>query len=373
LFPTRSFFINILSFASSHKDITFAEKANQYAAKNINENQIDAIKANILLRDNAIYIYPSLKSEIFNSYFEQSAGEKYFAYSVNPLNRLQFIHSKLGNHYYFGDRKLTAFYQLENDPMFLGQKFASLGRHLLFQALNPSNQPRVVMELTSTLAKQFGSELPRPSVENSPINFVGRGSGRMFSEPFTPSKIDGVAYVSIDIGRDGKQFPSARQGLMLLYGRSIPADQRRITTFGRDISLISEEQYQAIQPPASLQNFPADLGNKNLEYSGIYEDGWISERSFFCLAITPNTKKLIIRGLIPQLGSEKAFSTELTIYLDGKPIAIQQLGLGDFSVEVPVSGLSGRQRVDLEFSKYQRLPGADGRITAGKINFIGFE
>lgn len=370
-FPSRDFYRGIFSFGKNPEHIEMSNLANQYSSSDVGKNGFDALQIDLIPKGEIAYIYPEVNLEIFNRYATKNEKEKYFVFEKLPKNRLQFIHSKLGNHYYLGDRKVTAFYQLENDPMFPGQKFSSLGRHLLFQTVNPSNQPRVVMELTSTVAKQFGSELPRPSVENSPINFVGRGSGRVFSEPFTPSKIDGAAYVSIDMGRDGMQFPSATKGLMLLYGREIPADQRRITAFGRDISLISEEQYQSLQPPASLQKFPADLANKNIEYSGIYEDGWISERSFFVLSAQPASKFLVVKGTVPQI-KDPNFSSVLNVSLNGKVTAQPKIGLGNFEVKVPVSALQSRQRVDLVFTNYQQLPGADGRITGGKIDFIGF-
>jgi hypothetical protein len=174
------------------------------------------------------------------------------------------------------------------------------------------------------------------------------------------------------MGRDGRQFPSATSGLMLLYGRSIPADQRRITTFGRDISLISQEQYQAIQPPASLKSFPLDLANKNLEYSGIYEDGWISERSFFVLSPDTNSKFITVNGSVPQLDDSK-FSTVLKVSVNGKEIGSKILGVGNFDLKMPASSMAAKQRIELAFSNYQTLPNGDGRIAPAKINFIGFE
>lgn len=374
LFPSRPFFRGFFGGLIDGSDdvAKIAALANQYQTRTFEENQFDALKLDFSASRGFVYIYSSVQSDIFNSYFSAQFKKNYFSINDAVVNRLQFLHSSLGNHYYLGDRKVTAFYQLENDPMFPGQKFSSLGRHLLFLVINPSSQPRVVMELSSTIAKQFGSTLPRPSVENTSINFVGRGSGRIFSEPFTPSKIDGTAYLSIDMGREGKQFPRATKGLMLLYGRSIPADQRQITTFGRDISVISQEQYRAIKPPAKLENFPADLGNKNLEYSGIYEDGWISERSFFVLSPIATSKFIKVTGSIPQFSDPK-FSTVLKMSLNGKEFGSQNLGLGNFEFKVPITSLESKQRIELVFSNYQTLPGDDGRITPAKINFIGFE
>lgn len=374
LFPSRPFFRGIFGgWIGGNDDIAnMAVQADQYQTRILEDNKFDEIKSNIIYYNNYIYIYPSIKSEIFNSYLAQDYGSSYFSYSSNASNRLQFIHSSLGNHYYLGDRNVTAFYQLENDPMFPGQKFASLGRHLLLQAINSSNQPRAVMELTATIAKQFESELPRPNINGSVMNFMGRGTGRVFSEPITPSQVDEARYVSIDMGRDGKRLPSSTKGLMLLYGREIPADQRRITAFGRDISLISEEQYQAIQPPANLKSFPADLADKNLEYSGIYEDGWISEKSFFVLSPNANSKFIAVTGSVPQIANPN-FSTILKLRVNGKEIGSQRLALGNFELKLPITSLAPKQRIDLEFSNYQTLPGSDGRIAPAKINFIGFE
>lgn len=372
LFPARSHFDTIFSFGRKNEAGGLVKQVSQYAPASVRGNDFGVLKENINNSKNAIYVHASVKSEIFNSYHLDSSGGRYFSYSVHPVNRLQFIHSKLGNHYYLGDRKATAFYQLENDPMFPGQKFASLGRHLLFEGVNPSDRPRVVMELTSTIAKQFQSELPVPSVENSKIKFVGRGSGRIVSERITPSRINESSYFSIDMGRDGMQFPGNPRGLMQLYGREIPADQRRITVLGRDISLVSEEQYQAIRPPASLQNFPVDLANKNIEYSGIYEDGWISEKAFFVLSPNEISRFVTVAGFIPEIG-DSGFSTIMTLSINGQKVDSRSLGVGDFEVKLPVTFLAPRQRIDVEFSNHQKLPSPDGRIAPAKINFVGFQ
>jgi hypothetical protein len=372
-FISRPFFRGIYNgWIGVDSDISkLAKSADQYQTRTFGDNQFDSFELDLLENNRSVYIYSSIQSDIFNVYSRAETKGKYFIIDNNLINRLQFIHSSLGNHYYLGERKVAAFFQLEDDPMFPEQKFASLGRQLLLRAIHPSDQPRLVMEFTSTVAQQYASELPQPSVEKTQLNFVGRGSGRVFSEPLRLSMIDNASYVSIDMGREAKQFPSNVKGLMLLYGLAVPADQRRITAFGRDISLISDEQYQSLRPPVSLKNFPADLADKNLEYSGIYEDGWISERSFFVLSAQQVSKFLVVKGIVPQI-KDPNFSSALSVSLNGKLIAQPKVGLGNFEVKVPVSALQSRQRVDLVFTNYQQLPGADGRITGGKIDFIGF-
>ncbi|EKN5912848.1 TPA: hypothetical protein RM800_003200 [Yersinia enterocolitica] len=376
-FPSRDYFDRIIN--TKTKDIAGKKEA-EYKDRRFREYQIETnskVNKFSLSADSENLSYRSLitttaKQNIFNGK-DLTNDLDYFELMIFPQNYLVFVHSELGNHY-FGppNHRNVAFYMLENDPMFPGQQFSALGQDLLFLAIRPTIKPRIMMELTSTLTKQFDSELPKPKIQNVPIDFIGRGSGRIFSDPIELTDIDGMSFVSVDMGRKGKQMSDSRNGLMLLYGRDVSLDSRYITTFGRNISLISEEQYQSLQPPQSIANFPTDLADPNLEYSGIYEDGWISERSFFKFKVGKETDKFIIRGMIPQLGKAADFSTELKIRINGQLVSQQKLGIGAFSVEVPVTGLNGSPRVDLEFTNYQQLPGDDGRITAGKIDFIGF-
>lgn len=382
IFPSRNFFINIADFFVTQKsndnatemDYTSLKKSSFIEHKAYGggiENKFNfPADASTILTKRAL-ITTQEKQTIFNA---TSSGEEnsYFRVVETPSNHLVFVHSDLGNHYYFGDRRKIAFYQLENDPMFTGQKFSALGEHLLFFALGVTEKPRIIMELSTTVVKQFDSQLPMPIVQKTAIKFVGRGTGRVFSDQIDPEYIDGVPFVSIDMARGGKQFPNSINGLMMLYGREVPADQRRITAFGRDISLISDEQFKALQPPASLEFFPTDLANKNLEYSGIYEDGWISEMAFFVLSPKASTKNLTVSGSVPQIDNPK-FTTTLRLLIDKKEVASRKVGIGNFEVEIPVANLNPRQRVEVQFSEYQKLPGGDGRITGGKINFLGFK
>lgn len=385
IFPSRNFFINIVDFAvKDGTDVTgWSEKFLKLKKSQFVEHQVETRSGpNKFVvpaggeKDIAkkTLITTVEQQTIFNGAHAKKGGE-YFQYINDPSNQLVFVHSELGNHYYFGDRRRISFYQLENDPMFPGQKFSSLGEHLLFLALAPTDRPRVVMELTDTVVKQFGSELPTPKVQDVVLNFLGRGTGRIYSEPLQPTYIDDIPFISVDMQRAPKQFPSSTKGLMLLYGRGVPADQRRLTSFGRDISLVSEEEYQRLIPPVQLRNFPEDLSNKNLEYSGIYEDGWISERAFFVLSKNEASTSLTVAGTVPQI-DDVGFKTILSLRINGKEVASKTLSTGAFEINVPVSrspGEPARKRLDLIFSRSQQLPGADGRITGGIINFIGFK
>jgi len=298
--------------------------------------------------------------------------ELLYKWSNNSHNHLVFVNSSLGRYYYgAGGSRQVSFYQLERDPMFVGRLFSSLGRRLLFLVVRPTQQPRLVIELTSTVLKQFDSELPHPTVNGVDIPFQGRGSGRL-AIPVPLTYVNGIAYLSIDMGRDGRPFPHFNRSLMMsLYGRNISLDPRFITTFGSNISLISDDSYQKIGAPANLKAFPEDLADTNLEYSGIYEDGWISEHAFFMLSPRPTDRSIRVKGLVPKIQTA-AFSTNLQIMVDDQIISTHQVGIGNFDIRVPVDHSDGRHRVELVWDKFQRLPGEDGRTTAGKVEFIGY-
>jgi len=385
LFPSRPFLIGLIDGEivkiapkdrANHPEIAEYERLK---AKNIlNFSLADSISGNRfaipvqLLNQTDESISIASKGEIFNRYNSEGNSTSYFSITNTKLNHLMFVHSELGNHYYLADAgQKIAYFQTEQDPLFSGREFTALGQHLLFLVRRSTSHPRAVMELTATVAKQFGSKLPDPIIQNVPVGFVGRGTGRVFSKPLEISTIQGLDFISIDMQRRGLPFPDPKHGLMLLYGRNIPADRRLITSFGRDISLVSEEQYQSIRAPAAVQKFPEDLANKNLEYSGVYEDGWISEKAFFVLRPT-NTDAgyLVIKGTVPLVDNPK-FATVLNVVIADRVVQ-KQLGLGAFNIKIPVIGLSERQRIDLSFTESQTLPGNDGRVTGGKIDFIGF-
>jgi len=309
--------------------------------------------------------------DVFNLYEQSPNVGNNFVAQGSLSEKLNFIHSDLGQHYYLGKAGNISYYPLENDPMFPGRKFAGFGRHFVFSVQSKDAKPRIVVELTSTLTKQFDSLLPEAKIQDVKLGFVGRGSGRIFSLPIQTSVRNGEKYIALDMGRAATPMVDEKKGLMLAYGRDIRLDRRLFTTFGRDISLISNASFERLKPPTTVSKFPSDLNNKNLEFSGIYEDGWISEKSFFVLSAEENTKKLIINGGIPMI-KDSNYSSRITVSIDGKSVATRDLGLGDFSVEIPVEKQIGARRVDILFSKFQQLPGEDGRYAAGFIRSMGF-
>ena len=309
---------------------------------------------------------------IFNRAYGQTLVPKVNLVSP-PKNYLIFLHSTRGEHYY-SDRKSVAFYQLEVDPLVKNQQMSSLGNYLLFQVISPTNNAHLVMEFSDTLLPQTNRVLPNIQVQgatNVSLDVVGHGSARIKSSPIDPKIINGKYFIQLHLDSPAKKFPYHPVGLNLLYGRKISFDSRKITTFGKAISLVQNKTTIA---PSFLATFPGDLENQNLYYSGLYEDGWFSDHSYAYLTKPKKTNKLVIKGNIPGEIVPQGYATDLTILLNGKVIKRQHLGSGKFDIEADTntSGENQTAKVETIFSKTFNLPKPDGRPIGGQVNYIGF-
>lgn len=289
-------------------------------------------------------------------------------------NHLIFINSDLGQGYYQGIRSLVSLFQVEYDPMIPGSSMAGAGRYMLLEVLNPASSTRLALELTSTLKGDAANLLPPAQVVGKtrvPLPLASRGSARVFSPPVVPQKIGGRYYLAIDMGVGGTPFPQRRTGLMRLYGLDLRLDNRTLVAFARDISLLSDEQYRSLRAPARVAVFPRDLTDQDLEYAGIYEDGWVSEQAYFQLSQPPGRSLLTVRGVVPKI-DDRDFSCEARVLVDGMELLKQTLRPGDFQLQAVVPFRSGRRRVDLRFSGFQRLPAPDNRPAVGRLALAGF-
>lgn len=305
----------------------------------------------------------------------RSATANLFALPMESVaNHLLFVDSKLGMTYYLAQLGRVSLYQVEPDVMFSEHTMSGCGRYLMFRLLNPSPSVRLMVSMTSTLKADRENRLPQATVNGGttvPLGLVGRGSGRVVSPPLTPRMVGGAPYLQVDMREQGTFFPFKRTGLMRLYGVNIKTDIRPLVGFMRDISLISEEEYQGIVAPTAVNQFPRDLMNPDFEYSGVYEDGWISEVSWMVLGQPETAGRLLIRGMVPEI-LDANFRTEIVVLMDGVEVARRMLKPGEFTLNTEVPMASGRRRVELRFSRTQRLPAPDGRPTAALMQFVGF-
>ena len=284
-------------------------------------------------------------------------------------NLLVFVQSRLGQSYYtFGDRTNVSFYQLEPDYFNPGKTFASFGRYALFRVVRPSRSVRLALTLTSTLRHDGRNMLPPASVvgaQRTSLPLVGRGSARVYSPPLEPQMIDGRPYVLLDMGERGTMPAVRRSGLENLFGGSIALDTRHVTSYVRDLSLVGDARFRRRRPPVVVRRFPQDLANPNLEYSGIYEDGWVGERSYLVLA-GGGPASLVLRGQIPPMRAQR-----VQVTVDGRKVLLRPVVPGPLRLRIPLPAAAGRRRIELDWSHLRGLPSPDLRPVAARLELVG--
>lgn len=371
IFPSCNFFTRSLP-GPYIKKMEYIEKVDKLLKKTEKaefycNNKKYSFNSPEIEKSGVIYI-ESLEPTSFNHSQNKNSSE-YLTLSRNTSNRLVFIESNLGSHYYTSGN--ISCYRLEKDPLFKGEKISALGRYQLFMVINPTPSPRLLMELTTTVLKDSGSALPSPMANNVKLPFVGRGSGRIYSQPIDLQIASGNSYVAVDIMKDPERFKNIRTGINNLWNKSVQDDPRNISVFARDISLVSADYYNKISPPYYIQNFPNDLKNINLEYSGIYEDGYLSERSFFILN-SKNKEKLII-DLNDYNKNSNQKAPLVSISVNGRDVYSGAPRGSELNIQIPIDIKQEKTKVNISFDQVYKLPDPDGRIVSGKLKRIAFE
>jgi hypothetical protein len=268
------------------------------------------------------------------------------------------------------DDRAVSLWQLVDDPSFPGKTLSGAGRFALFRILGPTPTVRVVLTLTnSPMQRPDGSHrLPPAAVVGSTrVRFpvAGSGSARVISAPLSPKIIAGVPYLVLDMGVNGELPVVRRPGLTGLWGKSVVIDPRFLTSYVRDISVISPAAYSHLRAPKAIRKIPADLGNPDLEYSGIYEDGWLGGDSYAYLAGGGATH-LLVRLAIPA-GTD---NQSLRVLVDGRVVYRRAERPGPVRLDLPLRGSAGRRRVELLWSKTTRLPAPDGRSVTAQLELL---
>jgi hypothetical protein len=197
----------------------------------------------------------------------------------------------------------------------------------------------------------------------------------------------GVGEVNINIPVE-QSFASKKQKVKLKFSKlqRLPnGDDRPVSIFiksiqftkseQRDSSPITDQVVDAIVPISGIARFPDDLANQGLEYSGIFEDGWLSDEAHIWLAPPSKDQKyqLVIKGMIPFV-DDQTFTTGVLVSLGETIVYRGSLGLGEVNINIPVEqGLaSNKQKVKLKFSRMQRLPNGDNRQVSMLVKSIQF-
>lgn len=330
--------------------------------------------------DKTWLVQDTVNRGIMNKRYVMSEGTRNFI--VQPWNevknRLIYISSTRGPIYYAvgNDKKiLISLNNVENDTAYPHELMQAVRRYLLFRIVNPSHRFRVEFNLTTSFQADGINQLPKTDVigkKRIHLPFIGNGSARVFSPPITPQIIRGIPYIEIDMNSEGKQFPDGKTGLMRLYGHNIPKNFRNIVGFARDVSIVSEKEYDQLKAPSFLSHFPLDLKNPNLEYSGIYESGLIGQHSYFMLSQPDPKARLVITGNIPVFHHHPVSPT-LIVTVDGRKVGEEKnLAPGHFALRIDIPYRSTRRKIELYFDKSQKCPAGDNRPISAQMTTLGF-
>jgi hypothetical protein len=274
-------------------------------------------------------------------------------------DHLVFIHSELSPHYYSSARFKAAFFQREPEPITHGEVyFHGSGRYNLFNIIHPSPNLRLIVDFSRTSLGKGRSKLPSKAIvigeQDYPLPFVGHGSARVVSPPIKPEYFEQNAYITLDFGEVPRPIEKEKTGLMRLWGVKFNLDDRRLVGFMRDASVITEEQYLALPRPTKIGDFPSDLSRyPGLEYSGLFEDGWVAEDAFFKLGPSHAGQILTFKGFIPDTAKFRTQGIDVTVALNGKPTEIVNLKTGEFTLTRLIKEATQITSISLHFSDAQ--------------------
>ena len=274
-------------------------------------------------------------------------------------DHLVFVHSELSPHYYSSARFRAAFFQREGEPVSKGKSyFHGTGRFNVFHIINPSPDLRVIVDFSRTSLGAGRSMLPKQATvvadDDYHLNFVGSGSARVISQVIRPEYYEGEPYFMIDFGDPARVIEKEKTGLMRWYGVKFALDDRRLVGFTRDISVITDEQYRSMPRPTKIGVFPRDLLEyKGLEYSGIYEEGWIGTDAYFKMGSSHSGQVLYFKGFIPDIPRFRKMGVDATISINEKPTEVVNLKAGRFAIARLVKDSADVTSISLHFSDSQ--------------------
>lgn len=303
---------------------------------------------------------------------------RFFSYldESSLRNFLIFVNSDQGQDFYLVGRK-PSYFPFEKDYYLHGKRFYGIGRYFLFEVLNPTEAVRIRVSLSRTLMGYGRTGLPRHATiraeHNALLELIGGGAANVYSSPIHPVTVEGHHYVAIDFGDELTAPPNPKRGLMRMYNVEIPIDIRMLIGYGRDISAVSEEDYSRLERPQNISKWPEDLfRGAGVEFSGFYEDGWVSDHAMMKLGPARAGGSLVIRGTLPRTGA-LAKGNDLRISINGSLIATDFLQPGGFELSVPIHSDLNVTTVNLDFARQENLPRGDDRPVSAQIKTIGLK
>ena len=303
-----------------------------------------------------------------HNYFE---FERYGAVS----NYLVLLSSDKGAPHFRASAGITSRWPTEPDFYRPSGTIFAIGRHLLFEVIHPVPGSRVRISLSRTVIGGGRTRLPEGAIVKSStdqkLDFAGSGAANVISPPISFFEQNGHFYFALDFGINGDYFNHPKTGLMRLFNRQIRADHRPIVALTRDIALIRDSAWSRLSRPRTVKSWPADLlRDPGLEFSGIYEDGWISDHAYMVLGSAGVGDKLVIRGSIPAIGPLLHSGNQIHVLLNGDPIYDVEAKSGHFEIWHTFTENRDKNRIDFCFGRTVSLPSPDDRPVSAQLNQV---
>jgi hypothetical protein len=280
-------------------------------------------------------------------------------------NRLALVDSELGP-VPLKKLRTSAIGPVEPDPFARTETVATVGTSMLLEVMNGDPAIRLRLDVTGTLNPEHVDDLPPITVEGTSavkLTDLGSGAARLLTPPIRPFEALGHRYVVVRFGRPPLHFLAHRSWIMALFGRDIDLQPRTFTLYGRDISIV-----RTVPPsPSYITTFPHDLLDRALLFSGIYEDGWMSNAVHVRLKSAEHAL-FRLRANVPPGQLEHT----ITVSIDGRVVKeFIARASTDVVVQVPSPGV-GDHDVSIVASSVSPLSADDPREIWGGVEELGF-
>lgn len=382
LFSLQSYYFKGIAFDSLVRSLPLQNSigiVNKFLFSSESDGVVVDIRAKERTKDADEYLLTAIgKFSVIN----RGKAPKGLSLEIAPIDYLN-NHLMLASSSSGGDRRKGAIsvYQLEPDPFFPEGSMSAVGQYHVYEVLGAIEKSRVQLSLSASYSKYEDFRLPNIRALGDVdviLPLIGRGSARVISAPINPRKIGAADYLGIDFGRKGILIDQERKGVMALFGGNIKKDIREVAIFARDISYISSAKYSEFERPKAIKGFPAALADPGLEYSGIFEDGWISEAAYVILQTPSNDSKSILRisAIIPDVDGVP-FNPVVKIKINNQIIYNARQEKGELNIAIPIDVNFLKDdtaaRIQIESSALQRLPNGDDRPVSMHLHAIGLE
>jgi hypothetical protein len=393
-FLSRDYFLNLLIIApnfpylklypnysqfSQAIDMVESRQQKDFISKKVFDTQFVEVVEN---NSTAAFLDLSPQLSLFNKFNKINADRNVndlFSLEQGALvsNRLLFIHSSRGNQYYLGDRHKISYFQQELDYYGDHTGFNGIGQFMLLRIEKPS--PRVYLRVSATKTlmdygnKTWSKEAKIMGTNTVSLGALGSGALNLIAGPITPFILDGASYIALDFNQSPAAMPNRRNGIKALYNASINLDYRRLVAYGRDISALSEDEVRTMERARGLSSFPSDIVMaKGLEYSGIYEDGWLSPDSHYVLAGAESNDQLRIKGFIPSITGITQ-NNVLTIRVNQNNEYQVHCGPGAFDWAIPFDYKASVTTLEIHSSEHAQLAYPDQRPVCAHLTYLGLD